>query len=359
MSFLYCDPCVFVIGKEYEILVIAKENGIISLVLGGETYYEDNTGVLSSEKCFAKIRVPKEKLDASKEYTVSYRKTVKREGYFSKLEEERRSAFAFKPLTKKDGINLYHVSDVHYHFDLAKKTATYFGDDLDVLLVNGDIGEVETIQNYLEVAEFVGDITKGALPVVFVRGNHDTRGRLAELYTEYFPSNGKKTYFTFDLGPICGVAFDCGEDKDDSHAEYGGVNAFATFRRKESEFFQSLESSDKPTFAIGHMCPAQITDRPGSEFDIEADLYSEWVGELERIGISFMICGHFHRTYVLESDDDRSLIPHNFPVIIGTGCDFAKDDMWGTAITIEGGKANIKFTDSHHNVRESHVIDIK
>ena len=194
--------------------------------------------------------------------------------------------------------------------------------------------------------ECVIDITGGAEQLLMAVGAV-TMGR----------SERKVSVQKFELRS--GMVLDCGEDKDDSHAEYGGVNAFATFRRKESEFFQSLESSDKPTFAIGHMCPAQITDRPGSEFDIENEVFAQWVAELERIGISFMLSGHFHRTYVLKSNDDRSLIPHNFPVIIGTGCDFAKDDMWGTAITIEGGKANIKFTDSHHNVRESHVIDIK
>ena len=33
MSFLICAPSVFVIGEEYEILVNAKENGILHIVL--------------------------------------------------------------------------------------------------------------------------------------------------------------------------------------------------------------------------------------------------------------------------------------------------------------------------------------
>lgn len=357
MSFLYCDPCVFVIGKEYEILVIAKENGIISIFLDGNTYYEDNSGVLSSEKNFAKIRVPQKALDCAKEYTVCYRKTVKRSGYFSELGEKQELTYSFKLLTKTDDINLYHIADVHYRFDLAKKTATYFGDDLDLLLVNGDIGEVETIQNYLEVASFVADIAKGSLPVVFVRGNHDARGHLAEIFTDYFPANCKNTYFTFDIGPLHGVAFDCGEDKLDSHAEYGNVNVFEPFRRRETAFFKALEPSDKMTFAIGHINPSLIASEAGGVFDIEREVYPEWIAELERINTSFMICGHIHRAFVLKKNDPYCMHPQNYPVIIGSECE--KDDIIGTALNIKNGEMTVLFTDKEHSVRKSCVIDLK
>ena len=54
MSFLYCDPMVSLIDNDYEILVIANYNGIISLDINGETYYEENAGALYTEKCHAK-----------------------------------------------------------------------------------------------------------------------------------------------------------------------------------------------------------------------------------------------------------------------------------------------------------------
>lgn len=359
MSFLYCDPCVFVIGNEYELLVLTKEKGIISVNIDGVTYYESNSGALSSEKRHARVRVPKDELDRLGEYTVIYRRAFDRKAYYSVLGDPETKTYAFRPADKTDSLKMYLISDVHYNFESAKKTASYFGDGLDVLLVNGDIGEVETEENYREVAKFVGDITSGTVPAVFVRGNHDTRGRLAERYTDFFPANGSDTYFTFDLGMLRGIAYDCGEDKPDGQVEYGGVNAFEAFRRRETAFFKSLAKTDKPAFAIGHMCPAQITNRPGSIFDIENEVYSEWVRELDRIGISFMLCGHIHRTYVLESGDERSLIPHSFPVIVGSGCYFEENDIWGTALTVENGCVKAEFTDSHHSVRETHVFPLK
>lgn len=345
---------VSLIDNDYEILVIANYNGIISLDINGETYYEENAGALYTEKCHAKIRVPMAVLDKEKKYTVRYRKTIVRKSYYSELEPPVEKEYFFRPVEKGDGINLYHISDVHYRFELAKNTSTYFGTELDALLVNGDIGEVESEENYKEVAKFVGDITKGELPVVFVRGNHDTRGHLAELYADYFPTNGKKTYYSFNLGPFRGIAFDCGEDKADDHIAYGGTNDFAGFRRRETDFFRALERSEKPTFAIGHIPPSYLGSAP--DFQIEDETYRTWLSELGRIGTQFMICGHIHKAFILQKNDPRSARPHNFPIIVGA--EALNGLMWGSALTINDGKMQVLFTDNEHRVMKSHVIDL-
>ncbi|MBE6617775.1 MAG: metallophosphoesterase [Ruminococcaceae bacterium] len=356
MDFLYCTPAVFVIGDEYEILVNTNENGIIAVEIDNEKYYEENSGPLSSEKNYAKIRVPQSALDLAKRYTVVFRKTVERKSYFPVFCDAVETDFNFRPLAKSDNINIYHISDVHYRFDVGVKTASFFGEDTDLFVVNGDIGEVDEMNHYREVARFVGDISKGEVPVLFVRGNHDTRGKLAEMYADYFPANGKNTYFEFDVGPLYGVALDCGEDKRDSHAEYGGANAFEPFRRRETKYFESLMPSDKLTFAVSHVCPAQTAHSKDSGFAIEGDIYEKWVAELERLGVKFMLCGHVHRAYLLKKNDENSLMPHGFPVVVGSA--YYEDDLWGTALTISGGKLYVKFTGKEHQVMASYVIDI-
>ena len=64
--FLKCNPTVFVINDEYEILVITQKNGLISVEIGGSIYYPENSGVLYSERNFAKIRVPQSMPDKNK-----------------------------------------------------------------------------------------------------------------------------------------------------------------------------------------------------------------------------------------------------------------------------------------------------
>ena len=50
LDFLYCTPTVFVIGKEYEILINLNEFGLCFVKIGDTLYYEDNSGVLPSER---------------------------------------------------------------------------------------------------------------------------------------------------------------------------------------------------------------------------------------------------------------------------------------------------------------------
>lgn len=356
--FLSCYPSVFVIGNEYEIILNTEKNGIFSVEVGEKTYYEEGSGVLSSEKSFAKIRVPQAELDRERRYKVCWRETINRRAYFSELNGKMAEEFDFKPLLKTDGINIYHIADVHYHFDAGIKAASFFGESLDALIVNGDVGEVESEENYLEVFKFTGDIGKGRIPIAFVRGNHDTRGRLAERFTEYFPSNGKNTFYSFDLGPLRGIALDCGEDKDDTHPEYNGVNDFYSFRRRETGFLRALKREERLTFAVSHICPAQTTENSGNCFDIEREVYTEWLSELERLGVRFMLCGHIHRAYVLEKNDKRSLLKHAFPVIVGS--EVRKNGVIvGSAINIRGNTLTVRFTDSEMNVSEPTVIELE
>ena len=361
MDFLKCLPSVFVIGREYEILLYAKKNGLLSVEVDGVTYYEDNAGTLATEKCYAKIRMPQSVLDAAKGYTVCYRESINRKAYFSELGETEREYFAFKPLEKSEDLHIYHVADVHYSFEQAVSMATFFGEELDLLVVNGDIGEVETETNYFEVCQFVGNVAHGEIPVIFARGNHDTRGRLAERFTDYFPANGKQTYYSFEVGCLRGIVLDCGEDKPDANAEYGGVNDFEGFRRRETEFLRSLTpAEDKLTFAVSHICPAQNIRERGSIFDIEDEVYRAWNTELARLGVSFMLSGHIHKAYLLEPNDARSLRPHSYPVIVGSAkCGKRKDGnvtLWGTALTLKGDSLLVQFTDQNREVCETHTI---
>ena len=73
-SFLYCKPSVFVIGNEYEILVNLNAFGLCFIKVGDTVYYEENSGVLPSERTIVKIRVPQSELDKAKSYEERARK---------------------------------------------------------------------------------------------------------------------------------------------------------------------------------------------------------------------------------------------------------------------------------------------
>ena len=359
--FLSCKPVVTIINEDYEILLCTKENGIISIEINGEIYREENSGVLYSEKNYAKIRVPQKVLDKSKKYTVVFNKILNRTAYFSKLGEAESMSFRFKPVKKRGEINAYHLADIHGCFEEAKMAASYFGNKLDLLMLNGDYCEFGGDEDYLRFLSFVGDLTGGRIPVILVRGNHDCRGKASEKYTDRLTANGKNTYYTFTAGRLKGIVLDFGEDKPDENKEYGGVNDFYYFRKRELDFLKSLKPSKcKPLFAIGHTSPGYNTSHKGDpDFDIEQELFAECNKELERLGIKFYIMGHFHRSAFLEKNDHRSNRPHSYPIIVGSECVKPTGDYSGTALTFNGDKLTVRITGTKKDLKKDCLIDLK
>jgi DNA repair exonuclease SbcCD nuclease subunit len=236
-----------------------------------------------------------------------------------------------------------------------------------LFVVNGDIGEVETEENFLEVCAFTGEISKGEIPVLFVRGNHDTRGRLAELYPKYFPVDGQKTYYTFEIGCLNGVVLDCGEDKLDARIEYDsskdvpeeyrGTNRFHAYRQQQLEFLQKKAlNTEKIPFAVSHICPIKTTEQAGGGFDIERETYSKWNEELERLKIKFMLCGHFHKAFVLLQGDEKNLIEHSYPVVVGSVC---SEVLMGAAITLNKNEMKVCMTDKSHQIIETYTLSLQ
>ena len=359
MDFLRGYPSVCVVGSEYQIVGGIKELGTVAVEVGGEYYYEDNSGVLPCTKHNYKISVPCSVLDKAKKYTIIYKKVIEKKKYFSVVEKEVELKFKFKPLEKQDNINIIHLADVHKRFALAKEAGKYFGNDVDLFVINGDIAEVDTDEDYLEVLDFIGEVGKGEIPMIFARGNHDTRGKLAEKFTDYFPSEGFRTYFSFEIGCIGGLVVDVGEDKSDSHEVYAGLNLFEGYRRKQTAFLKSIRKTDKKYFfAVSHIPFCTTTVHKGDEFDIERDTYTVWGEELKRIGTGFMLSGHLHRAFVLDEGDESKTCPCEFPVIVGSALFRPEEIFWGTAITLTSNFALVKFIDDKKQVVQSFKIDL-
>ena len=81
-------------------------------------------------------------------------------------------------------------------------------------------------------------LSKGEYPVVYVRGNHETRGEFAAHLRDYFPTDTNELYFTFRYGPVSAVVIDSGEDKADDHYEYSGLVDFESYRQQEFDWLK-------------------------------------------------------------------------------------------------------------------------
>lgn len=209
------------------------------------------------------------------------------------------------------------------------RAAEAFG-DIDLLILNGDIpAESKQMEDIRAIYDITSRLTRGEIPVVFARGNHDYRGRLATDLPEYIGTWKGETWFTFRIGKLWGIVVDCGEDKRDTDPEYGGVVDCRGMRLKETEFLRGVirrqeEEYNAPgvktRIAISHMpfCTKQVTMNL-EKFTIETEIFQEWTVLLNEMKLDAMLCGHMHWLGVVEPGSVDMQWNANFPVIIGAG----------------------------------------
>jgi hypothetical protein len=74
------------------------------------------------------------------------------------------------------------------------------------------------------------------------------------------------------------------------------------------------------------------------------------------MGIKFMVCGHYHKAFILMPEDERNILPHKYPVIVASAC-FQEEDLWGSALIINPEGVEVRFTNKDNAVMETHYIE--
>lgn len=358
-------PVVFLAGDTYQIVFETDITGIARVIVGNDIYTDNTNGVVRSEDTFHKIILPTEVLDSCGEYTVEFAHIADRKPYFPQSGEFIREHRRFFAPGKNPSVKLYMLSDTHTRVSAPSVCGDYFGDELDMLILAGDIGNsasnVDLVKTIHRIAE---NILHGEKPCVFVRGNHDTRGKYAELLPSIVGNVGGDTFFSFRVGNVWCVGLDCGEDKIDSHAEYGDIADYRHFRERETRFLRSIiknKSSEYEAEGIEHKIAICHVPFTVIVHDFADDIYNEWTKLLNEIGIEVMLTGHKHK---IEYHESGKLISEgktvaNFPVVVGARmsddplslCDTNNDEFTATALELfSDGEIDLKFTNSKKEI---------
>ena len=138
-SELLSFPTVFALKDTYQIFIPFSREAIVWIRIGNELYYDDANGMLRSGTNIHRVEVPMAELDAAEAYTLCWRCMIERKPYFPTSEEEKELTFPFRPVPKTGEIHIYHVSDAHNLEDPVIRAGSFFGDRLDLLVLNGDI----------------------------------------------------------------------------------------------------------------------------------------------------------------------------------------------------------------------------
>ncbi|MBR5451426.1 MAG: metallophosphoesterase [Clostridia bacterium] len=354
-------PAVFAVDDKYHIMVPVTGSSVLWVKIGDNEYYDESNGILRSEVSIHRVIVPMEELDKAEEYTIFERPIIERKPYFPTTMPVVEKTIKFRPVKPNEEIRAYHLSDTHNRTVGPIAAARVFG-DIDLLILNGDIPDHSgSAENMMTVYMIVSELTRGQIPTVFSRGNHDMRGLCAEKFAEYTPNSKGNTYYTFRLGSLWGLVLDCAEDKPDSHEEYGHMICCHTFRRRQTEFIKSVIANAQNEYeqdgienkvVIVHN-PFTLKKQP--PFDIEEDTYNEW-GKLikENIRPDLMICGHTHTIGVHEQGSEYDNFSQPCTLIVASAIN--GEYYIGCGITFSRDEITATYTDSNGEVISRHKI---
>lgn len=364
-------PAVFAVKNDYQIMVPVKSDVLFWVTVGGKNYYDHSNGIIRSSTRMHRVNIPMSELNRTGEYTVTYRKIIDRKPYFAETEEPVSATYSFRPVPDSDNIRIYHLSDTHGRFEFPAKAATYFGENLDLFVLNGDIPDHSgNVENFDLIFQLCEAVTHGSRTCVFSRGNHDTRGFYAENIADFTPTENGHSYYTFRVGAVWGIVMDCGEDKTDDHAEYGHTVCCHEFRLEETEYLKKVIAGAKDEYlADGVKYRLVVVHNPFSytieaPFDIEQPLFSEWLKLLgEHVKPELFLTGHLHTTEISPIGGQLDSKGQICPVIVGSKPETDPQTQKhigfiGCALTLSGGKAHISFTDAEHHVREEQTLTL-
>ena len=188
--------------------------------------------------------------------------------------------------------------------------------EIDFMLLNGDIfshmtGEDQIVRNLLNPISKISP----EIPLVFTRGNHETRGNFARNLPDYFNCHEKGYYYSFGAGPVHCIVLDSGEDKYDDDKEYFGLVNFDPYRRAQREWLKKevqkkefLDAKFRVVFC--HIPPYYSGGRHGTLHCREA-----WGDIFNQAGIDLLIAGHTH-VYGIHQ---KVVGQHNYPIVTGGG----------------------------------------
>jgi predicted phosphodiesterase len=187
----------------------------------------------------------------------------------------------------------------------------------DFVFFNGDIFDYQTSEQQIidHMLQPCTDSFATQKPFLYVRGNHETRGKYRSELVHYFSNPEGRSYYSFTHGPVHVTVLDTGEDKPDDTPVYAGIVDFDTYRQEQREWAAQVMQSrafKKAPFRVVlmHIPPFYSGDWHGTMHCRE--LFNPLFNKYK---IDLCISGHTHKHGVHPPVAGQ----HHYPIVIGGG----------------------------------------
>ena len=357
---LVAGPAVFVGENEYQIIWETRQPSSAWVTVGGRVFSDSLAGNLVLDQKAHKVRVPMEALDAAGGYEINWQQIMSSDtgSRYVKKGNHKAEKFDFRPIDFSDGLQIYNLSDTHSRLQPGAETAKYWGGKLDLLILNGDIiNDIWYPADRNFALQLAFEITGGTRPVLYTRGNHETRGVQANGLERYLGGpGGDRWYFTTRLGPLWIAVFDAGEDKDDGHEEYHGLAYFEEYRERETRYFERAIANAAAEFgAPGVEYRLLVSHIPVGRIGVNPEIQARWVELANQMHPDLALSGHNHAVTYYPTGSYGAL---DYPLLIGSRPAHASEDGVFLAAAVEFKDGGIKgwFTDQSHAVTREIVV---
>lgn len=201
----------------------------------------------------------------------------------------------------------------------------------DFVLFAGDMVDYMDTESQVFEGAFntASQLFAAELPFYMVRGNHETRGKQAKAYMDYFVTPTGKPYYWFRRGPVAFVVLDGGEDKADNDIEYSRSAFFDEYRREEARWLADAIKEPEFRDAPFKVCVIHVpTISPTWHGPIQAKQL--FVPLLNEAGIDLMLSGHLHKYRQLPAGTDGG----TFPILVNSNHEKTRVHADATRLTV-------------------------
>lgn len=227
--------------------------------------------------------------------------------------------FEFKiPEAQPKNVRWLIMNDIHDRPESIPHLMNLRGPEAcDFVFFNGDMFDYQTDEQQI-IDHLLTPCTQSfasSIPFLFVRGNHETRGKFARQLPQYFSNPGNQFYFSFEHGPVYSLVLDTGEDKPDSAEVYAGIVDSDNYRREQALWLE--KEIQKPAFQKAKFRVVMMHIPPFYSGDWHGTLHCRelFAPLFEKGKIDLVIAGHTHKYGVHKPVAGQ----HSYPVIIGGG----------------------------------------
>lgn len=272
--------------------------------------------------------------------------------YWPKTGQELQSdTYSFSTFdTRKPEVSFVSITDTHediHRIDSLMTKIDWL--KIDFLVHTGDCtnwvaSEEQLWQKCLD--PLIAGGMQHSTPLIFARGNHDTRGAYARELSGDIPIEGGHFYYTRDDGPLHLIIIDTGEDKSDTTQVYAGLNQMQAYHDQELTWLKQERQTSKRS----HDAPFRVLlmHQPHWGWLGDGDqktARAAWTAAANAAKVDLVIAGHTHRFSLAPAG---SPLGNNYPILVVGQGDVAKVDATSTSLHVtviaQDGSARTDFT---------------